>query len=88
VGGGETAVGAGGASRKLKSAVPLRQAHGLSEAPGLIQPHAAPDGSDTDVPPTILIDRGGTVGWLYRSPSVIERLSPDEVTRAVDQHLR
>ena len=64
------------------------EAHGLSEAAGLIHPHAAPDGGDTDVPTTILIDRSGTVRWLYRSPSVIERLSPDEVIRAVDQNLQ
>ena len=64
------------------------EAHGLSEAAGLIHPHAAPDGGDTDVPTTILVDRDGTVRWLYRSPSVVERLSPDEVIRAVDQHLR
>ena len=64
------------------------EAHCLSEAAGLIHPHAAPDGGDTDVPTTILIDRGGTVRWLYRSPSVIERLSPDEVIRAIDRNLR
>jgi thioredoxin-dependent peroxiredoxin len=63
------------------------EAHGLSEAAGLIHPHAAPDGGDTDVPTTILVDRGGTVRWLYRSPSVIERLSPDEVLRAIDRRL-
>ena len=64
------------------------ESHGLSEAAGLIHPHSAPDGSDTDVPTTILIDRGGTVRWLYRSPSVVERLSPDEVIRAIHQNLR
>ena len=64
------------------------EAHGLSEAAGLIHPHAAPDGGDTDVPTTILVDRDGTVRWLYRSPSVIERLSPDDVIRAVDRSLR
>src|SRR3954451_19530862 len=64
------------------------EAHGLSEAAGLIHSHAAPDGSDTDVPTTILVDRGGTVRWLYRSPNVIERLAPDEVVRAIDQHLQ
>jgi thioredoxin-dependent peroxiredoxin len=63
------------------------EAQGLSEAAGLIHPHAAPDGGDTDVPTTILVDRGGTVRWLYRSPSVIERLSPDEVLRAIDRRL-
>jgi alkyl hydroperoxide reductase subunit AhpC len=57
----------------------------LSEAAGLIHPHAAPDGGDADAPTTVLVDRSGTVRWLYRSPSVIERLSPDDVLREVDQ---
>src|SRR5215468_11176406 len=59
----------------------------LSEAAGLIHAHAAPDGGDADVPTTILVDRRGTVRWLYRSPSVIARLSPDEVLRAIDQNI-
>src|SRR5438552_3504979 len=53
------------------------EARGLSEAAGLIHPHAAPDGGDADVPTTILVDRLGTVRGIYRSPSVIARLSPD-----------
>jgi alkyl hydroperoxide reductase subunit AhpC len=60
----------------------------LSEAAGLVHPHAAPDGGDADVPTTILVDRRGIVRWLYRSPSVIARLSPEEVLRAIDQELR
>ena len=60
----------------------------FSGAAGLIHPHAAPDGGDTDVPTTILLDRWGTVRWLYRSPSVIARLSPDDVLRAIDQKVR
>lgn len=60
---------------------------GLSEALGIVHAHAAPAGGDADVPTTILIDRTGTVRWLYRSPAVISRLSPDEVLEAVDQHL-
>ncbi len=64
------------------------EALGLSEAAGLIHRHAAPDGGDTDVPTTILVDRRGTVRWLYRSPSVIARLSPDEVLRAIDQNIQ
>jgi peroxiredoxin len=60
----------------------------LSEAAGLIRPHAAPDGGDADVPTTVLVDRRGTVRWLYRSPSVIARLSPDEVLQAIDQKLQ
>src|SRR4051812_24052984 len=64
------------------------EARGLSEAAGLIHPHAAPDGGDADVPTTILVDRQGTVRWVYRSPSVIARLSPDDVLQAIDQKLR
>jgi peroxiredoxin len=63
------------------------QKRSLSEAAGLIHPHAAPDGGDADAPTTMLVDRSGTVRWLYRSPSVIERLSPDEVLREVDRKL-
>lgn len=60
---------------------------GLSDAAGLVDPGAAPDGSDVDRPTTVLIDRGGTVRWVYRSPAVIARLSPDEVLRGIDEHL-
>jgi peroxiredoxin len=60
---------------------------GLSEAVKLIHQHAAPDGSDVDAPTTILVDRHGKVCWLYRSPEVIARLSPDDVLQAIDQHM-
>src|SRR5262245_9226188 len=60
------------------------QKRGLSEVAELIHHHAAPEGQDADAPPTILVDRSGTVRWLYRSPSVIARLSPDEVLQEVD----
>jgi peroxiredoxin len=60
----------------------------LSEAARLIHPHAAPDGGDADAPTTILVDRRGTVRWVYRSPSVIARLSPDEVLQAIDHYMR
>lgn len=63
------------------------QERGLSEAAGLIHPRAAPDGSDADTPTTILVDRHGTVRWLYRPREVIARLSPDEVLQAIDQHI-
>jgi alkyl hydroperoxide reductase subunit AhpC len=64
------------------------QGRGLSEVVGLIHPHAGPDGSDADAPTTILVDRHGTVRWLYRSGGVLTRLSPDEVMQAVDLHVR
>jgi alkyl hydroperoxide reductase subunit AhpC len=60
---------------------------GLSDAAGLIHPHSAPDGSDTDAPTTILVDRHGAVRWLYRPGEVIARLSPDDVLRAIDAHV-
>jgi alkyl hydroperoxide reductase subunit AhpC len=63
------------------------QGRELSEAVELIHPHAAPDGSDTDAPTTILVDQNGTACWVYRSGEVIARLSPDEVLQAIDQHL-
>jgi len=63
------------------------EGRGLSETAGLIHPKAAPDGRDANAPTTILVDRTGTVRWLYRSPDVLARLSPDEVLQAVDSHL-
>ena len=63
------------------------QKRGLSEAAGLIHAHAGPDGGDADAPTTILVDRSGTVRWLYRSPSVIARLSPNEVLQEVDRKM-
>jgi peroxiredoxin len=58
----------------------------LSEAAGLVHPHAGPDGADADAPTTILVDRQGAVRWLYRSPAVIVRLSPDDVLQAVQRN--
>ncbi len=60
---------------------------GLSEAAGVIHPQSAPDGQDTSAPTTILVDRDGTVRWVYRSGEVIARLSPDEVLQALDAHM-
>ena len=60
---------------------------GLSNAAELVHAHAKPDGSDIDAPTTILVDHNGKVRWLYRSPEVIARLSPDEVLQAVDQNM-
>jgi len=62
------------------------QGHQLTEAVGTMHTHAGPDGSDIDAPTTIVVDRRGTVRWLYRSPQVITRLSPDDVLAAVDLH--
>jgi peroxiredoxin len=64
------------------------EGRGLSEAAGLIHPHAAPGGGDAAAPTTILVDRRGTVRWLFRPDEVIARLSPDEVLGAIDRHIR
>lgn len=61
------------------------QQRGLSEAVRVIHPHSAPGGADTSAPTTILVDHEGIVRWLYRPPSAISRLSPDEVLEAIDQ---
>jgi alkyl hydroperoxide reductase subunit AhpC len=61
---------------------------GLSEAMGLVHHHAAPDGGDADTPTTILVDRAGVVRWIYCSPEVIARLSPDEVLEAIDKNMQ
>src|SRR5581483_10451502 len=59
---------------------------GLSEALGLIHKGEGPGGADIDMPTTVLVDRTGVVRWIYRSPSIIARLSPDEVLQAVDTY--
>jgi alkyl hydroperoxide reductase subunit AhpC len=64
------------------------QERGLSDTAELIHPHAAPDGSDADAPTTILVGQDGKVLWLYRSPQVIARLSPDDVLQAIDEHTK
>jgi hypothetical protein len=62
---------------------------GLSDAAELIDPkNKGPNDSAIDAPTTILVDRRGTVRWLYRPGAVITRLSADEVLQAVDQHMR
>jgi peroxiredoxin len=62
--------------------------HGLSDAAELIDPkNQGPNDSAIDAPTTILVDRHGTVRWLYRPGEVISRLSPDEVLEAIDQHM-
>jgi peroxiredoxin len=63
------------------------QARRLSDAAAVIHPQAAPDGGDADMPTTILVDRQGTVRWIYRSPNVLARLSPDEVLQAIDRNI-
>ncbi len=64
------------------------EGHGLSDAAELIDAkNKGPNNSAIDAPTTILVDRHGTVRWLYRPGEVITRLSPDEVLEAIDQHM-
>jgi alkyl hydroperoxide reductase subunit AhpC len=63
------------------------EGRGLSDAADLVHAHENPHGGDADAPTTFLVDRHGTVRWLYRSPRVIARLSPDEVLQAINQHM-
>ncbi|HWB12314.1 MAG TPA: hypothetical protein VG826_24015 [Pirellulales bacterium] len=61
------------------------RAPGLSGAVDVIHSHSGPRGEDTSAPTTILVDRQGSVRWLYRPPSAASRLSPDEVLRVIDE---
>ena len=63
------------------------EGRGLSEAADLVAAHENPHGGDADAPTTFLVDRHGTVRWLFRPGAVITRLSPDEVLRAIDEHI-
>jgi thioredoxin-dependent peroxiredoxin len=40
-----------------------------------------------DAPTTILVDGQGVVRWVFRPERFITRLSPEELLRAVDQHI-
>jgi alkyl hydroperoxide reductase subunit AhpC len=57
----------------------------LITAANVLHPHAGPNGRDIAVPTTILVDRTGTVRWLFRSSSYLARLSPDELLAALDR---
>jgi peroxiredoxin len=49
--------------------------------------HHGPKGQDTNAPTTILVDGDGMVRWVYRADRFMVRLSPDELLKAVDEHL-
>lgn len=58
----------------------------LAEALEVIQPDSNPAGGDTSAPTTVLVDGNGIVRWMYRSPSIFRRLSPEEALAALDRH--
>jgi peroxiredoxin len=63
------------------------EGHGLTDAVGVLHRGAAPDGSDVDMPTTILIDRNGIVRWVFRPDAVYTRISPDDLLQAIDKHV-
>jgi peroxiredoxin len=60
----------------------------LSKAVEVFGPLRAQDGTETDSPTTILVDRNGQVRWVFRPDLVIERLSPDKLLETIDKNLR
>ena len=59
----------------------------LSTLADVIHPHSGPGGGDTAAPATLLVDRDGTVRWVYRPDRYLSRLSPDELLAEIDRHL-
>lgn len=59
----------------------------LAAAVEVLHPGSDPNGDDTSDPTTILTDGDGTVRWVHRPPTVIGRLSPAQVLRAIDDKL-
>jgi alkyl hydroperoxide reductase subunit AhpC len=57
----------------------------LAKAVEVLHPGTSPEGGDTSAPTTILVDGSGTVRWVHRPPTVIGRLSPAEVLKAIDE---
>lgn len=80
-------------SKKTQEAVPHLQI--VSDANASIanalelmdKVHHGPKGEETNAPTTMLVDGDGTVRWIYRADRFMVRLSPDDLLKAVDQHL-
>jgi peroxiredoxin len=51
----------------------------------VLHAQAGPGGRGIAMPTTILIDRTGTVRWLFRPDSYLARLSPDELLAGLDR---
>lgn len=60
----------------------------LTNAAAVLHKQANPDGKDAAAPTTILIDKSGTVRWLFRPEGALRRLSPDELLAAIDRELK
>jgi len=57
----------------------------LIAAANVLRAHAGPRGRDLATPNTVLVDRTGTVRWVFRSDSYLARLAPDELLAALDR---
>jgi hypothetical protein len=53
----------------------------------VLHPRAGKWNADTNAPTTILVDGGGSVRWLYRPARFTDRLPPDDLLAAIDDHL-
>jgi peroxiredoxin len=80
-------------SKKTQEASPHLQIvsdanHNIADALALTdERHRGPGGVDTNAPTTILVDGAGKVRWVFRADRFMVRMSPDELLKAVDQHL-
>jgi peroxiredoxin len=79
-------------SKKTQDAFPHLQIvsdvdHKVADALAVIDKGHGPGGQDTNAPTTMLVDGSGTVRWIGRPNRFLVRLSPEELLKAVDQHL-
>jgi peroxiredoxin len=59
----------------------------LARAADVFGVHHSPTGATTVSPTTVLIAPGGKVRWIFRADRYINRLSPQELLTAIDEHL-
>ena len=80
-------------SKKTQDAFPHLQIvsdanHSMADALKLTdEAHRGEGGKETNAPTTMLVDGTGAVRWIYRADRFMVRLSPDDLLKAVDQHL-
>lgn len=52
---------------------------------GVLHAHGGPDGKDIARPAEFLVDQAGTIRWVNLTESLLARLRPDTVLRAIDR---
>ena len=60
----------------------------LSTALGVIHAGQAPDGGDTTMPTSILVDGNGLVRWVMRPDNMFVRHTPAHVLADIDAHVK